>query len=81
MTRNSLTNRAHIKIMSRKGGVRSALRALRTPPLRTRDNSSACLRSFRTLILRKIKIEVNLNGILYQNYTADLYQFKTAVDT
>ena len=78
---NSLTDIPLLKIFVRKGGVRIALRAMRTPPLRKEAVSSPFFFSLKSKVLRKRnKINKKLSGILYQNYTADLYQFKTAVD-
>jgi len=82
--RKMLTDITHIKIMSLKGGVRLALRAQRTPPLRAVDTTRHRFCSLWVSVCMNKNIVVafmaNLNGILYQNYTADLYQFKNAVD-
>jgi len=72
---NVLTDIPLLKIFARKGGVRIALRAQRTPPLRKQAASSPFFVSLMSKVLSK-----KLSGILYQNYTAVLYQFKTAVD-
>gem|GEM_PF-6254115 len=77
---NSLTNMPLLKIFARKGGVRIALRAQRTPPLRKKTASPLVFFSLKSKVLRKNKINKKLSGILYQNYTAVLYHFKTAVD-
>ena len=81
MMRNGLTDIPLLKIFVRKGGVRIALRAMRTPPLRKEAASSPFFFSLKSKILRKKnKINKKLSGILYQNYTAVLYHFKTAVN-
>jgi len=74
MNRKDLTLIPLLKKIDRKGGVRIALRSKRTPPLRKQETASPFFFSLR---LNKNK---KLSGFLYQNYNADLYQFKNAVD-
>ena len=76
-----LTKIPLLKMIVRTGGVRIALQAMRTPPVQMGAKVQTFFCLFGSLGVNKMKkIKVNLNSKLYQNYTADLYHFKTAVD-